>query len=102
MSVVCLKNGASENDRVVRVVMVSLRELAGTVPGLLALYELDQLSMNRDHAIWSEVQFDLLARLALVGGTFRAPSLHDTIRNVVRSSVRFEGATLVLDPPVAA
>ncbi len=90
-----LKNGSREPEVAVRATMVSLRLLMSRHP--IAFYELVEVCRDKTHQPFGNAA-DILKSLGLMepdGG------IHDTIHNIVLSSVTGEGLDLGLASPLA-
>lgn len=99
-----LKNGEVEPAPLVAVLRVSLSSLLRGEKGLnggLALYELGKLAKDPTHKLFDPRQFDLLKRLHLLEGTFEAPQMHGSTRNIVACMVEFKGEMPYLVDPRA-
>lgn len=82
-NVVRLRNGSEEHASAVMAYGLTLEKLAVENP--VALYELWELCKDPTHKVWGSDTLGLLQRLSLVQGDGR---VHDTLRNIVLSSLR--------------
>ena len=94
MKVAKLRNGSVEQAMLVRGTMSSLMRLFSEDP--LAFYELVQKCRNKNHAIFSPVQVKTLEDSGLLTNN----SVHNSIQNIVLSSVEGEGLDMKLVSPV--
>lgn len=95
MQTVRLRNGTDELESLVKVVTESLNKLENTLPGQMALHDLNARCLNKDSTMWDE-QLDQLQGLGLiqVDGT-----VHDSIRNVVLSAIVSDDGIIMIQNP---
>ena len=86
---VILKNGAEEALQLVHVAMVSLKKLINDEP--IVFYELVMCCRDRNHVPFGNTAEKLQARALF--------PIHDSIRNVVLSSVVGDGLDMALGNP---
>jgi hypothetical protein len=95
MTTVRLRNGSDEADGLVRVTMISLRDLAETNP--IAFFEMVMICRNRVHRLFGNVG-DLLKGRNLIEHDGQP---HNSVRNVVLSAVVGDGLDMTLRSPCA-
>lgn len=93
MNMVTLKNGAVEAEPLVKVTMMSLGRLWDENP--ICAYELVMLCRDSNHKPFGNSD-KILVELALV----QNGRVHDSIRNIVLSSVSGEGLEMTFGSPV--
>ncbi len=102
MEEVKLRNGSSEVTALVVAATLSLRRLAvGGIPGLTQLYDLREMCRDRSYGVKvSSTNWEDLKQLSLVAGEKDDPQIHDSLRNIVLSSIGGEGLDMRLVDPV--
>ena len=99
MDTVNLKNGTSE----LRILVVStygiLKKMLDDMEGAIAFYELVEVCKNPSHQVFSSKQKEYLISRALMQSDGR---IHQSVRNIVLSSVQGEGLELSLVNPIAS
>ena len=103
METILLKNGTTEVTSLVKVVTLSLRELlnqkgAAALSGATQFYDIVSLCRDSNYQVFGS-NLQLLKNLALVGEDGR---VHESIKNIVLSSVEGEGLEMSLVNPVKA
>lgn len=99
--IVTLKDGNQVLNGFVMVAMNSLRAMVNGefgITGVLALYDLMSICEDSEYAI-AEPQAELLESLNLMNPN---RSVHEDIKSVVRSAVRYEADTFLISNPVKA
>lgn len=92
-----LKNGTIEAEPLIQVVGISLGKLYNSedLGGAMAFHDLVMLCRDRTYQVWDNVLDDLKAfSLVRTDGT-----VHESIRNIVLSSVTGEGLDMQLQDP---
>jgi len=95
MKTLVLKNGSEEAEPLVKVTMMSLRNLMET--NLIAFYELVCLCRDGKHQLFGNTG-EVLGKFSLVSNG----QVHDSIRNIVLSAAEGEGLDMRLTNPVVA
>lgn len=94
-----LKNGTEQARPLVAATMLRLEGMMNRGEGIL-VYELVQLSKNRDHVLWGD-SGDKLVKLGLVSKVSDEEwKVHESIRNIVCSAVKGEGPEMCVVNPV--
>lgn len=93
-----LKNGTEEAVPLVAIVMFSLEKFLETKP--IVLYELCECCRDLEHEPWGQSGPDLV-KLNLVDKTPDGYQVHGSIRNIVLSAIKGDGADMVLVDPRA-
>lgn len=92
-----LNNGTEEFKELVLITFQALKRLFTEQP--IYFYELMQLAKNKDHKIFGNISQDLLD-CSLLNGNKDEYYLHDSIKNIVLSSIKGEGFNIQLINPI--
>ncbi len=103
MTELCLlKNGSTVFLTVAKVVLSIMKNLhkTDTNTSLRALQELVYISYDSRHRLWGNTGFILLELGLLYKDGEQFLHVHDSVRDIVRSSIRYNDAELVISDPV--
>lgn len=91
---VTLKNGSQEAEAVVRATMLHLLRLFDEDPTLA--YEFVMITRDPNYALWNDAG-EQLKRLHLLD---QHGKVHDSVRNIVLSSVTGDEMNMVIESPI--
>ena len=95
MKTVTLKNGAEEVTGLVNMTMGIINEMLKGLPGILTAYELVQVCKDKDHVIFGVHGEELIKSGLMTKGNM----IHQSIKNIVLSSVEGEGSDITFTDP---
>jgi hypothetical protein len=97
METLKLRTGIEEAEPLVKVTVMSLRELwKSGLPGTLAVYDLVERCKNPSYNIFKK-NLETLQDLSLIDSN---GNIHDSIKNIVLASVEGEGMKMKLVSPI--